>query len=144
MEEKNDKETLDDLIKSSNNSKYNQSSKLSDICRYWMYALIGIIWSMSYNDHQFVIKDSWVLSAFTFAIAFHIIDIAHYLSSTIFHHVESFYLDNSKKMSNKKINEVKSTDKRRRRNNSRVSFVILLCKPLLAIIASVLFIIAIS
>lgn len=144
MSESNDKETLDELIKSSNNSKYNQSSKLSDICRYWMYALIGIIWSMSYKNHQFIIEDNWILSAFICVIVFHIIDIGHYLSSTIFHHIESFYLDNNKKMSNKEINEVKLMDKRRRRKNSRVSFVLLLCKPLLAIIASILFVIAIS
>lgn len=144
MAEKNDKETLDDLIKSSNNSKYNQSSKLSDICRYWMYALIGIIWSMSYKDHQFIIEDGWVLSAFICAIVFHIIDIVHYLSSTIFHHVESFYLDDSKNISNQEIADVKSIDKQRRRRNSRWSFAFLLCKPILAIIASILFIIAMT
>ena len=76
---------IEERIQKFSANKYAQSSKASSLGRTIIYAIIGLIWALSYKpDSGFSAFDNIVLGiAFFLALVYLFVDISHYFADTI-------------------------------------------------------------
>ena len=128
MKEK--KDTYDDLLASSNNSLYEQSSKVSSISRGLVYAIIATIWAVSYENGSFSFPKEWLLAAICLCGAFLVIDLTHYFIDTCFHYKQAQSIFWHKKLSDVSTRE----DAIKYARNAKVSFIFLVTKFVIVLI----------
>lgn len=129
------KDTYEDLLKKSNTILYEQSSKVSTICRSVIYAMFATIWAISYEDGCFNIPQGIMLYTLGTCIVFLFIDVLHYFIETCFHFRTTQVVFRFRVQSDG-INEA---DKKRFVRNSKRSFRFIIYKFAITIIAMVMF-----
>ena len=80
------KATYEDLMKQCNHALYEQSSKVSTICRGMIYAIITTVWAILYNDGHFCMPEGIMLWTLGLCALFIIVDIVHYFCETCFNY----------------------------------------------------------
>lgn len=112
------KDTYEDLLKKSNKALYEQSSKVSTICRSMVYAVIATVWAILYDNGHFSMPEGVMLWTLGFCALFIIVDIVHYFYETCFNFTLSQrvfkYEDQSK--------PIRKNDLREFARNSKCSF----------------------
>jgi len=93
---KNRIETYDDLIDNCSHSLYEQSTKVSNISRGIIYALIGTVWVISYVDGHFIFPRGWLLVTVIICLCFLLVDLVHYFVETCFYHREAHNVHNNR------------------------------------------------
>lgn len=136
---KNDpKVVFKEEIKACGNYKYSQSTKVSSLGRTIIYAILGLVWAVSYSPQTGFMIESLILSiAFFCALFYLLIDITHYFVDTIGFHSLSNHLQRGKGSTE----SVRAYYKRQSQIISKVSFRFLVSKFVLLVAISILFII---
>ena len=122
------KDTYEDLLKKSNKALYEQSSKVSTICRSMVYAVIATVWAILYDNGHFSMPEGVMLWTLGFCALFIVVDIVHYFYETCFNFTLSprvfKYEDQSK--------PIRKNDLRKSVRNSKCSFWFIVGKFILA------------
>lgn len=127
---------LKEAIKDCSEYKYSQSSKVSSLGRTIIYAIIGLVWAISYTPNEgFYLQNNLLAIAFYCALFYLILDLAHYFIDTIAYHSIAHRLERGVGSKN---SLVKESNKRMRRIEIS-SFCFLVCKFFLILVISSLF-----
>lgn len=83
----NPRELFEKEIKECAGAKYTQSSKVSSLCRYIIYAVLAMVWPLSYeSDKGFVLTNVFLIIALLGALLYLLLDIVHYYTDSIAYH----------------------------------------------------------
>ena len=130
-------DTYDDLLRTSNEALYTQSSKVSTICRGMVYAIVATIWAISYDGTRFSIPKGWLLVSSLMCCGFIILDIIHYFTDSHFHYRRVQDIFKNQKLSNKATSEYSNKYVKQ----SKRSYYFLVSKFILALLIMIVFII---
>lgn len=136
MKKEDNKDTYDDLLQTCNKSLYEQSSKLSTICRGMVYAIIATIWAVSYKDGVFHMPEGWFLWTIFLCGMYIFADIMHYFLDTSFYFKSAQHIFRHRKLTT----SVSKDDANKFVKNSRRSYYFLCAKYGLSIIILMLFV----
>lgn len=130
------KATYEDLMKKCNHALYEQSSKVSSICRGMVYATIATVWAILYDDGQFCMPEGIMLWTLGLCALFIVVDIVHYFYETCFNYRLSQKVFKEEKDQTKPIRE---DDLNKFVRNSQRSFWFIVGKFTIAMITIVIF-----
>jgi len=77
--------------------KYAQSSKVSSLCRYIVYAVLALVWPLSYeSDQGFVLTNVFLIIVLLGSLLYLLLDIVHYYTDSIAYHSLAMTLQKGK------------------------------------------------
>lgn len=67
--------------------KYAQSSKVSSLCRFVIYAILALVWPLSYDATSgFTFTNAFLLISLFGSLAYLLLDIIHYFTDSVAYH----------------------------------------------------------
>lgn len=133
-------DTYDDLLGASSKALYEQSTKVSTICRGMVYAIIGTIWIVSYSDGMFYKPTCWLLWTLGLCGLYLVLDMTHYFVDSCFHY------NREQKIfaQNKLLQEASKSEKQKYAKNAKRSFGFLVTKFCLTLLIVIIFVIGLT
>lgn len=129
------KDTYEDLLKKCNVALYEQSSKVSTICRGMVYAVIASTWAMLYDNGHFYMPEGIMLWTLGVCALFILVDIVHYFCETCFNYCTSQRVFKEEKQSE----PIREKDLKKFVRNSKCSFWFVVSKFALSLFVIVMF-----
>ena len=83
----NPRELFEKEIKECAGHKYAQSSKVSSLCRFIIYAILALVWPLSYVSNKgFNFTNIFLIIALLGSLAYLLLDIIHYFTDSVAYH----------------------------------------------------------